>query len=278
MQYPIREVQIPHTQRNENEGDIIPANFLLPPGATANSPAPLVLIMTGLDGHRTELAIWQQGWRERGVATVVVEIPGTGDSPAAASDPTSPDRQWTSVLNWIDARAEVDSRRVIVWGFSTGGYYALRIAHTHADRLLGSVSLGGGAHHMFDRTWLEHVDKLEYPFDLAGTLAYKFGYGDLESFIREARAFSLVEDGTLEKPCCKNMLLVNGTEDEIYPIEDMYVALRYGGPKLARMVQGKKHMGEPESFFIILKWIHDLLGLDGDFMAQVRSMPSKMKY
>lgn len=278
MDHPINEVEIPHAHRIENEGDVIPVNFLLPQAASPENPAPLVMIMTGLDGYRTELAVWQQGWLKKGVATLVVEIPGTGDSPAAKSDPTSPDRQWSSVLDWIDKQAQVNSRKVIVWGFSTGGYYALRIAHTHADRLLGSVSLGGGAHHMFDREWLEQVNKLEYPFDLADTLAYKFGYSDLESFIHEGHKFSLVEDGTLDKPCCRNMLLVNGTEDEIFPIDDMFVALQRGMPKSARMVKDKKHMGEPESFLIILKWIHDLLGLDGDIMAQLKALPSRNKY
>ncbi|POS74356.1 conidial pigment biosynthesis protein Ayg1 [Diaporthe helianthi] len=278
MEYPIREVKIPHRNRTECEGHDIPVNFLVPPGASAVSPAPVVMIFTGLDGYRTELAVWQRGWLEKGVATVVVEIPGTGDSPADEGDPTSPDRQWSSVLDWVGEQAELDDGKVVVWGFSTGGYYALRVAHTHADRLLGSVSLGGGAHHMFDREWLEHANKLEYPFDLSNTLAYKFGHTDLESFIQEAHKFSLVNDGTLEKPCCRNVLVVNGQNDEIFPIEDLHVALRHGSPKAARVVEGRKHMGEPESFFVILRWIHDLLGLDGDVAAQVRLLPSRTKY
>lgn len=282
MEYPIHEVKIPHAHRNKDEEEHIPVNMLIPPSATAEKPSPLVLIMTGLDGYRTELAVWQRGFLDKGVATLVVEIPGTGDSPASKRDPTSPDRQWSSVLDYLDRHVEkkIDTRKIIVWGFSTGGYYALRIAHTHASRLLGSVSLGGGAHHMFDADWLAHVNKLEYPFDLADTLAFKYGYeGDLEGFKREGRdMFSLVKDGTLEKPCCDNVLVVNGTEDEIFPIEDMFVALQHGKPKLARMVEGKKHMGEPESFHIILKWIHELLGLDGDFLSQLRSMPTKTKY
>ena len=235
------------------------------------------MIITGLDGYRTELAVWQQGFRAKGVGTVIAEIPGTGDSPALRTDPTSPDRQWSSVLDWINAQKEVDSKKIVVWGFSTGGYYALRLAHTHHDRILASISLGGGAHHMFDREWLEHVNKLEYPFDLANTLTYKFGYPDLESFIKEAHKFSLLNDGTLQKPCCK-VLLVNGNDDEIFPIDDMFVALENGMPKLARMVKGKKHMGEPDSFFIILKWIYGLLGIQGDIMDQMKTLPFKPKY
>jgi pimeloyl-ACP methyl ester carboxylesterase len=278
MEYPIREVGIPHTHRSEGEGLTIPVNLLVPPGASAQRRAPVVMIFTGLDGYRTELAVWQRGWLEKGVATVVVEIPGTGDSPAAKGDPKSPDRQWSSVLDWIGEQAELDGDRVVVWGFSTGGYYALRVAHTHAERLLGSISLGGGAHHMFDREWLEHANSLEYPFDLSDTLAYKFGYEGRESFAREAHKFSLVNDGTLDRPCCSNVLIVNGEDDEIFPIEDLEVALRHGSPKAARVVEGRKHMGEPDSFFVILRWIHDLLGLDGDVAAQVRLLPFKARY
>lgn len=95
---------------------------------------------------------------------------------------------------------------------------------------------------MFDRQWLENVNKLEYPFDLASTLTYKFGYPDLEAFIKAAPNFSLLNDGTLKAPITK-MLLVNGNNDEIFPIDDLFVALEHGQPKLARMVAGKKHMG-----------------------------------
>ncbi|KAK4182551.1 Alpha/Beta hydrolase protein [Podospora australis] len=278
QEFPIREVQIPHTQGLSDEGKHIPVNFVAPPAASPASPVPVLVIFTGLDGYRTELAIWQRGFLDKGVASVVVEIPGTGDSPAKANDPTSPDRQWSSVLDWIKTQPQLDSKKVVVWGFSTGGYYALRVAHTHADRLLGSVSLGGGAHHMFDREWLERVNLLEYPFDLAHTLAYKFGFGnDLEVFIRSAKQFSLLEDGTLDKNCCK-VLLVNGDLDEIFPIEDLWIALERGRPKEARVVRGKKHMGEPDSFFVILRWIHELLGLDGDVMHHMKGLPSVMRF
>ena len=277
MEHPIKEVLIPHKHKIQGEGDVIPVNYLPVPGASASNPSPLVMIITGLDGYRTELAVWQQGFRAKGIATIVGEIPGTGDSPAMKTDPTSPDRQYSSIIDWINAQKEIDSKKIIVWGFSTGGYYALRLAHTHHDRIFASISLGGGAHHMFDREWLENVNKLEYPFDLANTLTYKFGYPDLESFIKEAPKFSLLNDGTLQKPCCK-VLLVNGNDDEIFPIDDMFVALENGMPKLARMVKGKKHMGEPDSFFIILKWIYGVLGIQGDIMDQMKTLPFKPKY
>jgi hypothetical protein len=37
-------------------------------------------------------------------------------------------------------------------------------------------------------------------------------------------------------------------------------------------------MGEPESFFIILKWIYALLGIDANPISQLQTMPFKPKY
>ncbi|KAM7188776.1 Alpha/Beta hydrolase fold [Rhypophila sp. PSN 637] len=292
MTYPITEQIIPHTHRLPHEGESIPINILIPPCANASSPVPLLIIFTGLDGYRTELAVWQRGFLDKNVTTIVVEIPGTGDSPADPSDPTSPDRQWSSLLDWVSSspvtQGRVDISKIIIWGFSTGGYYSLRAGHTHGDRLLGAVSLGGGAHHMFDADWLDNVNKLEYPFDLANTLAYKFGYGrnedsasGLEEFKRQGAKFSLLEDGTLKKRTKAKILVVNGDMDEIFPIEDLWVATDTSGPRgtgneiVGRVVKGKKHMGEPESFFIILEWIHGLFGLDGDVVHHLKMLRPK---
>ena len=106
-----------------------------------------------------------ESWRRVGVASLVVEIPGTGDSPAAPKDITSPDRQWHSLFDWIEKQEGINQQKKVVWAYSTGGYYAIRMAHTHAAKLAGVVALGGGAHHMFDPEWLDVVNKLEYPFE-----------------------------------------------------------------------------------------------------------------
>jgi hypothetical protein len=208
---PVVEVQIPHIHRLESEGHHIPAYHLLPDHASKSSPVPCVIIFTGLDGYRTELAVWMEGWRQVGVATIVLEIPGTGDCPAAPKDPLSPDRLYSSLFDWVEQQDGIDKAKVCVWAFSTGGYYAIRVAHTHPDKLAGVVALGGGCHHMFDPEWLSEVNHLEYPFDLANTLAYKFGYGnDVEAFKKEASdKFSLLKDGTLDKPRIARLLLVN---------------------------------------------------------------------
>ena len=95
---------------------------------------------------------------------MVLEIPGTGDHPGDASDPKAPDRVWDSVFEWVEKQREIDRKQIIAWGFSTGGYYSIRLAHTHASKLMGAVSHGGGCHYMFEERWLDGFDGREYPF------------------------------------------------------------------------------------------------------------------
>ena len=71
----------------------------------------------------------------------------------------------SSLLDWCDLQPGIDSRSLVLWGFSTGGYYSVRAAHTHKERLKGAICLGGGVHHMFDKEWLDEVNHLEYPFE-----------------------------------------------------------------------------------------------------------------
>lgn len=279
-EHAVHEVQIPHRHGLTDEGEYIPVYHLVPAEASSDHPVPTIVIFTGLDGYRTELAVWMEGWRRVGVATIVLEIPGTGDCPANPSDPRSPDRLYSSLFDWIATQSLLDPKKVAVWAFSTGGYYAIRVAHTHKDRLAGVVALGGGCHYMFDKEWLDHVNHLEYPFDLANTLAHKFGYGDdVERFKAEAMdRFSLLNDGTLDRAECARLLLVNGTEDEIFPIDDYYLCLQHGAPKEARFVQGIKHMGEPMSFFIILKWFYALFKIEADPVKQMQTLPFKPRF
>ncbi len=125
---------------------------------------PVVVLMTGLDGYRPDNTVRCDEFLKRGWAAVVVEIPGTADCPADSGDPEAPDRLWTSLLAWMGRDGRFDMRRVMVWGLSCGGYYAVRIAHTHREQLAGCVAQGAGCHYFFDREWLARVGGHEYPF------------------------------------------------------------------------------------------------------------------
>lgn len=161
---PVQEVLVPHMRRAGADRDAIPVYVRVPQAAAARAPCPVVILMTGLDGYRPDNTARCEEFLARGWGCVIVEIPGTADCPADPADAEAPDRLWDSLLEWMGATASFDMARVMVWGLSAGGYYAVRIAHTHKDKLVGSVAQGAGCHYFFDPAWLEKADGHEYPF------------------------------------------------------------------------------------------------------------------
>ena len=265
---PSAPVAIPFTHAQPSAGDLdvaIQAYLRLPKGDAPKDGWPVLLFICGLDAYKTDHTPRTQAHVDRGYATLSFEIPGTGDCPAAPNDPTSPDRLMSSVLDWVAKVAPqygFDLSKVIARGISTGGYYAFRIAHTHGDRLFAVVAQGGGAHHMFDAAWIEAQDQMEYPFALAEALAYKFGYRDADyatavaQYKHEAGKFSLVSSGVVTKPACK-LLVINGMEDSIFPIEDSLIIATQGANKDLIARGGRGHMGNPGAEEILYRWIDD---------------------
>lgn len=263
-------VSIPFAHADTSAGDLdvpIPAYLRIPQGQEPAGGWPLLLFICGLDAYRTDHTPRTQAHVEHGFATLSVEIPGTGDCPAAPDDPASPDRLMSSILDWVAASAAAygfDPRKIFARGISTGGYYALRVAHTHADRLLGVVAQGGGCHYMFDAGWIHAQNQMEYPFALSDALAYKFGYRGTDpvtavaSYAAEARKFSLADTGVLDTPTCK-LLIINGMEDSIFPIEDSILAATRGHGKDLTARGDRRHMGNPGAEEILYAWLDKTL-------------------
>ena len=162
---PLTEELIPHTFRTEEEGEHIPVYVRVPVTASKEHPVPTILLITGLDGYRPDNTQRSYEFVRRGWGVVIAEIPGTADCPADAKDPSSPDRLWDSIFKWMREQKIFDMKTVVSWGLSCGGYYAVRIAHTHAKQLKGSVAQGAGVHHFFSEQWLRKADDHEYPFE-----------------------------------------------------------------------------------------------------------------
>ena len=263
-------VNIPFAHASTSAGDLdvaIPAYLRLPKGARPADGWPVLLFICGLDAYRTDHTPRTQAHVDRGCATLSFEIPGTGDCPAAPGDPVSPDRLMSSVIDWVAANAAAygfDQSKIIARGISTGGYYAFRIAHTHADRLFAVVAQGGGCHHMFDAEWIRAQNQMEYPFALAEALAYKFGYRDMEPgtavarYAADAHRFSLVDSGVIGTPACK-LLVINGMEDSIFPIEDNIIIATQGDNKDLVARGNRGHMGNPGAEDILYQWIDNAI-------------------
>jgi pimeloyl-ACP methyl ester carboxylesterase len=210
---------------------------------------PVVVVFGGIDAFKEERPT--DPHLRDGLATLSIDMPGVGDAPLAGS--VDGERLWSAVFDYIAGRPDLDSERVAVYGGSTGGYWATKVAHTHRDRLRGAVNHGGMTHFALTEEWILKAQRGEYPFELAETLASAFGRSTAAEWLEIAPRLSLLAQGVLEMPCAP-LLLVNGIHDTVFPIADMQVLLEHGSPKSARFFDAG-HMGGPGAPAVIAEWL-----------------------
>jgi esterase FrsA len=247
---PLERVEMPFAGRpGEGTANV---GYLRVPRAVERPP--VVVVWGGIDGFKEERRF--DTYLARGLAVLAIDMPGVGDAPLAGSEDA--ERMWDSVFDWIATRPDLDAGRVAVVGQSTGGYWAAKLAHTHRDRLRAAVDHGGCTHYAFEPDWIARAQFGEYAFELAETLASAFGRATYDEWVAYAPKLSLLDQGLLDRPCAP-LLLVNGVNDSIFPIADMYLLLEHGSPKSARFYPGGHMGGSPDVEPTIAGWLVDKL-------------------
>jgi len=251
FEVPITKVGIPFKGKS-GEGDSIPAYFREP--KLVNPPYPLLVTWGGIDGYKEEQS--NDAALQMGIAHLAIDGPGVGESPLKGSEDA--ERLFGAVFDWVTTRSDLDGRRVGVWGYSTGGYWAVKVAHVFKDRVSCAVSQGGPVHYAFEPEWMQVQEKGEYPFQFFETIAFAFGLSTYEEWVKYAPKLSLLRQGILDGSCAP-LLLVNGIHDTVFPIKDYYLLLEHGSPKSARFYDAG-HMGfTRDTFGSIMSWIGDRL-------------------
>jgi pimeloyl-ACP methyl ester carboxylesterase len=246
---PVERVAVPV----DGEGEL-PFYVLRPAGVDR---PPVVLVWGGIDTWKEEMYD-RTGtlFRSKGYAVLLVDIPGVGESPIQAG--RDGERQWTPVFDWLDAQLDLDSSRVVAVGASFGGYWAMKLAYTHRERLRGAVNWGGGVHVTFTREWQERSrNASSYLMDLMPARARIFGGSTFDDYVARCRELSLLDQGLLDQPSAP-LLLVNGRNDVQNSIDDIYLSLDHGSPKTARVFDGG-HMGEGPVVPAIAAWVDERL-------------------
>lgn len=249
LPYRFERVEIPFKGR-PGEGTQSIGYFVRPKESAARLP--LVILWAGIDTFKEDRTEVFEPLIAAKLSILLIDMPGTGDAPLFGSEDA--ERLWDAVLDWCETRPEIDTKRIAVWGGSTGGYWAAKVAHTHRARLAAAVCHGGCAHHAFTPEWIEKAQHGSYAFELAETLASAFGRKTFEEWLDFCPRLSLLKQGVIDKPSAP-LLLVNGTQDTIFPIEDMHLLLEHGDAKAARFYP-TGHMGyTPDTVPTIIKWI-----------------------
>ena len=250
--YTVERVEMPFKGRaGEGSASI---GYLYRPRNAATLP--VVQLWGGIDTFKEDRTPLAEDILKAGMAALLIDMPGVGDAPLPGSE--NAERMWDAVFDWIATRKDLDASRVGVWGGSTGGYWAAKIAHTHKDRMKAAVCHGGCAHFAFEPKWIEKAQHGTYAFELAETLASAFGRNTFEEWVEYCPKLSLLAQGVIDKPCAP-LFLVNGVQDSIFPIEDMYLLLEHGSPKAARFYESG-HMGNsPTTIPTIVGWLKERL-------------------
>jgi 2,6-dihydroxypseudooxynicotine hydrolase len=107
------------------DGGAVVANLRLP---ATPPPAPLVVLIPGLDSAKEEFWRWESVFLERGMATLSLDGPGQGEAGLALDIRPDYEIAVTAVLDALAGRRDLDRNRIGAAGVSLGGYYVVRAA------------------------------------------------------------------------------------------------------------------------------------------------------
>jgi len=194
----------------------MPALYTRAPGA---GPHPVVVYCNGLDSCK-ELLWWSglpEALARRGVATLSVDQPGSGEALRLQNLPVDPHSEhWASkAVDWLQARAEVDARRIGMTGISLGGHFVPRAVAFEPRFAAGAV---WGANHNWaevQQRRLKREGENPVPHYWAHVM-WAFGAGNMEAFL--ARAADMHLNGVMERIRVP-FLVTHGARDRQIPLE-----------------------------------------------------------
>ena len=182
-------------------------------------PAPLLVQVNGLDStkemkYRVGLPMWLA---KRGVSSLVVDQPGTGEALRLHGLTARFDAEhWASrVVDWLEARPEVDPKRIGMEGVSLGGYYCPRAVAFEPRFACGVV---WGANHDWRDVQAKRLQK-EGNFPVPhywAHVCWVWGARDIEDFMRIAQDVHL--DGVLDRIRVP-FLVTHGEKDSQIPVQ-----------------------------------------------------------
>jgi dipeptidyl aminopeptidase/acylaminoacyl peptidase len=116
------------------------AGILRRPAGTG--PAPVVVLIPGLDSAKEEFGNTERLFLDRGLATFSVDGPGQGEAEYDLAIRPDWEIPGAAILDAVAGLPGIDPDRIGVWGVSLGGYYAPRLA-SGDRRVRACIALSG---------------------------------------------------------------------------------------------------------------------------------------
>jgi len=201
------------------QGRHLSALYLPAEGLQPGERAPILVQLNGLDStkemkHLVGLPAWLA---KRGVSSLVVDQPGTGEALRLHGMTARYDTEhWASrIVDWLETRDDVDPKRIGCEGVSLGGYYCPR-AVAMEPRFAAGVCWG--ANHDWRDVQKKRLQK-EGDFPVPhywAHVCWVWGAKDIDDFMRIAEDVHL--DGVVEKIRVP-FLVTHGQKDSQIPLK-----------------------------------------------------------
>jgi alpha-beta hydrolase superfamily lysophospholipase len=218
----IEFVEVPY------EGGSLPALFMK--STVAVGPAPTVVIFNGMDNCK-EMSVLFAGleFAKRGMHTLAIDGPGQGETLRFRGIHARYDYEvpGTAAYEYVVSRADVLPGKVVVMGYSFGGYYAGRIA-AFEKRFAAGVALT--ACHWDLAAWqLKIKERAQTEKTKVAQSNFQFQWvvnaSDADAAIEIAKKFTLRD--LAQRVTCP-FLVTHGENDRVIPVENaakLYEAL-----------------------------------------------------
>ena len=213
----VERVEVPY------EKTTLPALFMKAPGA--GGPAPTVVVFDGMDNCK-EMSVLFAGleFAARGWHTLAIDGPGQGESLRLRDLYARHDYEvpGAAAYDYVASRPDVDPGKVVVMGYSFGGYYAARIA-AFEKRYAAGVAMS--ALHWDLAAWQTEIKRRQEadPKNTAqSTFHFRWIMGcidDGDAAIEKAKKFSLA--GVAQEIGCP-FLIVHGADDKVVPVANAH--------------------------------------------------------
>jgi hypothetical protein len=187
-------------------------------------PPPVVVVTGGVDTWKSDVEAQAKAMLAEGMAAFTFDMPGTGESawPLSADG----EKVYSRVLEYLKTRPDLDGDRMAVYLQSFAGYYAVKLAVLDPN-VKAAVNIGGPIHLSFT---LEHAETVHE--GMIKTIAHAMGEDlgqSVPEMIEKIEPFSLERQGLLRTPERQAPLLsINGDQDLLVTIEDLYIVSRSG--------------------------------------------------
>jgi dienelactone hydrolase len=209
----IERVEVPY------EGKSLPAYFLRAPGPGRKRT---VVLFDGMDNAK-EMSVIFAGldFAKRGINTLAIDGPGQSETLRLRQICSRPDYEvaGAAAYDWVAAQPEVDPKKVVVMGYSFGGYHAPRVAGMD-KRYAGCVALG--AMHWDMHAWQADI-KARLAADPRSSFSSSFqfrwviGAPDNATALEWAKKFSL--EGIAQQIECP-VLVLHGEDDRVVALQE----------------------------------------------------------